>query len=241
AQKYPDSDYKNQALQIEMSAQAQSPATRADAVKTAEDLTHASTANGGELLAAYTVIAYLQPTLVQPTDPDLANKMTALPQAATCGEQLVSSAPAAQQAQANAIFNKALGFAQLNSKQYDAAVTTLTKAAQENPADALPYYWIGVAEVTKPTPDYNAGIFYLAKASDLAPQAAAISAYLNTVYTTYHGSTDGLQEVLATAKASPTPPADFKVPSKIDLQNAANMAAYQAALEKQRNTLPPED
>ncbi len=243
AQKYPNSDYKNAALQMAMAAQAQSPdaATKAAAVATAEELIKSPTAQAGQLLPAYTIIAYLDPTLVQAGDPNMAAKMATLTQAAVCGQQLLASAPAAAQAQFGPVLTKALGFAQLNTKDYAGAIATLTKAAQQSPKDPLPYYWMGIAQVTKATPDYDTGIFDLAKASVLAPTTAAFKSYLNTVYTSYHGAADGLQDVITAATSNATPPAGFKILSKVDVENAANMAAYEAALEKQKNTPPPEN
>lgn len=239
-QKHPDSAYKDDGLQLEMAAQAADPALRAQAVQTAEQLLKSPTAEASQLLPAYTIIAYLDPTLVQPNDPNMAAKMATLEEAATCGQQLLASAPATSQGQYGPILTKALGFAQLNSKQYAAAITTLSKATQESPKDPLPYYWRGIAEVTQAVPDYNAGIFDLAKASVLAPQTAAFKSYLTTVYTSYHGGTDGLDTVITAATSNNAPPAGFKILSKVDVENDANMAAYQKAVEAAKNTPPPE-
>ncbi len=240
-QKYPDSDYKNEALNIQVQAESNVPSMQAKAVQDAEALAKAPNATAAEMLVADTIVSFYEPNLVQPNDPDMAAKMATLTQAATCGQQLLSSAPAAQQAQLGPIMVKAQGFAQLNTKDYDAAITTLSKAAAENPKDALPYYWMGIAEVTKATPDFNTGLFDLAKASVLAPQTAAFKSYLDTVYKSYHGTADGEQDVITAATNNNTPPAGFKVLSSADVQNAANMAAYNQALEAQKNTLPPED
>ncbi|HWG38145.1 MAG TPA: hypothetical protein VN690_10545 [Terriglobales bacterium] len=240
-QKYPDSDYKATALQTEMGAESQIPAQQAGAVKTAEELIKSQGVTADQLLSGYVLIAYVEPNISQANDPNLAADMATLSQAATCGQQLLSSGTAAQQAQYSPILTKAQGFAQLNTKNYDGAIATLTKAVQANPKDALSYYWMGIAAVSKPTPDFNAGLFDLAKASVLSPGTQAISSYLNTVYTTYTGGTDGLQDVITAATNNATPPQGFNIPSKVDRLNAANMAAYQAALEKQKNQLPPPD
>lgn len=240
-QKYPDSDYKNDALLLEMQAQSASPATQAEAIQTAEQILKSSNADASHLLAADVIISYISPNLTKPGEPNLDTKMQNLLQASSCGEQLLASAAPAQQAQYGPIFGKAKGFAQLNLKQYSAAIATLSTVAQKNAHDALPYYWMGIAEVTQETPNYNSGIFDLAKASVLSPNTSAIASYLNTVYTTYHGSADGLQDVINTARNNATPPADFKVLSKVDMENAANMAAYKAELEKRANELPPAD
>ncbi len=240
-QKYPDSDYKIQALQLQMSAQAGIAGQQGQAVQTAETLIKSGSADASALLPAYTIIAFLDPQLVQLNDPDMAAKMATLTQAATCGQQLLASAPAAQQAQYGPILTKALGFAQLNTKNYDAAIATLTQATQQNPKDPLPYYWIGFADVSKTTPDISSGLFYLAKASVLSPQTAAFKTYLTSVYTQYHGSADGLDDVITTATSNAAPPAGYKVMSKVDVENAAAMAAYQAKLEALKNQLPPEN
>lgn len=241
-QKYPDSDYKITALQVEMQAQSGVPSLQPDAVKTAEELLQTPGANASQLMSADVIIAYLQPNLIKSTDPNAdaeSNKLLAI---AGCGAQLLpTAAPAAQQPAFAAILSKAKGFAQLTLKQYDAAITTLSKVAQDNPKDPLPYYWMGIAEVTKATPDFNAGIFDLAKASVLAPSTGAISNYLNTVYTSFHGSTDGLQDVIATAKSNAAPPADFKVLSKSDVQYNQAMAEYEKKKEELANQLPPAD
>lgn len=239
-EKYPDSNYKDKALQLEMSAQQAVPALRSQAVQTAEKLMKSPTAEAAQLLPAYTIIAYLQPTLVQPNDPNMAADMATLKEAATCGQELLSSAPAAQQTAYGPILTKALGFAQLNTKDYAGAIATLKKAQQQDPKDSLVYYWMGIAEVTQAVPDYNTGIFDLAKASVLSPQTAVFKNYLNTVYTSYHGSADGLNDVITAATNNTAPPAGFKILSKVDVENAANMAAYEAAVEKAKNTPPPE-
>jgi hypothetical protein len=237
-QKYPDSEYKIQAMQLKMNAEAHMPGQQAAAVKTAQSIIQAQGATAAELLPAYTVIAYLDPGLVQTTDPDMASKMATLTQAATCGKQLLSAAPAASRPAINAVMTQALGFAQLNSKDYPDAIATLTQATKQSPTQPLPYYWLGSAQVSQPTPDYNSGIFNLAKASVLAPSTAAFSNYLNTVYTAYHGSADGLDQVTAAAKINNAPPAGFKILSKVDLENAAAIAAYKKAVEAAKNALP---
>ncbi|MGH9520203.1 MAG: hypothetical protein ACRD2D_11165, partial [Terriglobales bacterium] len=97
---------------------------------------------------------------------------------------------------------------------------------------------LGIAEVTQATPNYNNGIFDLARASVLAPQTAAIKNYLTTVYTSYHGAADGLDAVVTEATNNTAPPSSFNVPSKVDVENAAAMAKYNAEVEAAKNALP---
>ncbi|MGH9206167.1 MAG: hypothetical protein ACRD1G_06380, partial [Acidimicrobiales bacterium] len=238
-QKYPDSDYKIEALGLEMRAQLAQKLP--DTIQTAQTLIKTPGADADAMLTADTMIAYLYPTMVQSGDPDMAAKMATLSQAANCGLQLASSAPANQQASFTPVLTNALGFAQLNSKDYDGAIATLTKAGQLNPKDPMPYYWMGIAQVTKPTPDFDKGLFDLAKASVISPNTTSFKSYLTTVYTDYAGTTDGLQDVITAATNNATPPADFKVMSKVDRQNAANIAAYNAEVKEAANRLPPEN
>lgn len=240
-QKYPDSDYKVDAMGIEMRGQFAVPATQPQAIQTAGALIKTPGADADAMLTAYTMIAYAMPGTVQQGDADMTSKMATLSQAANCGLQLAANAPQAQQAQFTPILTKALGFAQLNTKDFDGAVATLTKAAELNPKDPLAYYWMGIAEVTKPTPDFNSGLFYLAKASVLSPTTAGFKDYLTKVYTDYAGTADGLQDVTNAATSNATPPADFKVLSKVDRENADAMAKYTAAVEAAKNALPPEN
>jgi len=240
-EKYPDSDYKATALYAEMIAQSRIPSQQAQLVSTADTLIKTQGTTSDQLLAAYVLIASAEPNLIQPNDPNLAADVAALSQAATCGQQLLANETPAKQAQFGGILAKAKGFAELNNKDYAAAITTLTKAAQDNAKDPLPYYWMGIAEVSKQTPDYNAGLFDLAKASVLAPSTQAISSYLNTVYTSYTGGTDGLQQLITVATNNATPPQGFNIPSKVDRENAKIMADYNAKVEAAKNALPPPD
>jgi len=63
------------------------------------------------------------------------------------------------------------------------------------------------------------------------PAAAQRSAldYITKTYTAYHGSSQGLQELLAMAKANPFPPAGFTIASTSDI--AVQKAQQQAALD----------
>ena len=59
-------------------------------------------------------------------------------------------------------------------------------------------------------------------------------AFFKKAYATYHGSDEGADQLLAMAKTSPMPPADFKIQSKNDiLQAKADADAAEAAKDPQ--------
>lgn len=249
AQQFPNSDYLMPALEGEMGAQAQSN-NAAGAVETAESIVKNSKADADAQANGFTVIAYLLPAQIgalSANDPKIETMLGQLDWAAQCGAKVLAGAapPAGEgsqqfdqkKAQSAFIFNRAEGFVGLQRKQYASAISDLKSAVAANNKDVSSYYWLGIAELSqKPNPDFNSGIFYIARASSLAPQTAVISQYLNKVYTGYHGSADGLQEVLQAAAASPEPPAGFKIQSATEIAEAqqdAAIAAAQAARAKQ--------
>jgi len=115
-----------------------------------------------------------------------------------------------------AVFNSAQGFAALQKKDYASAITSFKASLEDNPNDMYPIYRLGVAYVSSSPPDYNNGLWYLARAvsvgkSAKAPDEAGIENYLKESYGCYHGTDDGLAELIAQAGNAPNPPADFKV------------------------------
>ncbi|GEM_PF-1864916 len=252
-QKYPDSDYFNEALQLKIQAQNAAGQT-AQAVDTAATLLKSPTVDANAQLTGYTIISYFLPDLIQPNEPQLESKLDLITQAATCGGRALASLakPAAatdaqfaqSKAQAQVVFDKALGFVALQHKNYPEAKTQLSKALQLNPNDpsaGVVYYRLGLAQLSDKPIDYKNGIFSLARAAVLVPQQAAFATYLKQVYVAYHGSEQGLDQVMAAAKAGPTPPANFNIQSKVDIENAQAQAAAAAEALRKANQLPPAD
>jgi hypothetical protein len=102
------------------------------------------------------------------------------------------------------------------------------KALEQFPESAAIAYNLGRAQVClyKVQPEkISAGLYEVARAVVLdptlggtAPDPKAIESYLNNLYTQYHGGDDeGLKQLKAMAKASPTPPADFKIKSSSEI------------------------
>jgi hypothetical protein len=126
------------------------------------------------------------------------------------------------------------------SKDNAAAEDQLTKLLQKDPTQTEVAYDLAgtILAQAKAKPDEQpVALFYYARAAAYDGPGALPSAdrnniktYLAKVYPQYHGSADGLDQLLALAKTNGAPPADFKIKSTADLaQEQAAKEAEEAA------------
>jgi len=115
------------------------------------------------------------------------------------------------------IFNGAIGMAALQSKDYQTAQKALS-ASVSDPANAnnlQDVYPLATAYLQANPPDYLNGLFYAARAVDLAQGNPAaqqqIEKFALYYYKKYHGSADGWDQVKQQAQNSPTPPPGFTI------------------------------
>ena len=111
---------------------------------------------------------------------------------------------------------KAEDFAALQSKDYQHAQAYMKAAVDQDPKDLQNVYPLCTAYLSAAPPDSVDGLYCLAYAVSIAPAGSAaqtqIQKYFQSVYKNYHGSDEGADQVLATAKSSgPTPPAGFTI------------------------------
>jgi hypothetical protein len=104
----------------------------------------------------------------------------------------------------------------LQRKDYAGAITSLKTAAEDDPGNNLTFSMLGQAYLQSSPPDYDNGIWSLARSVALAkasnsPNAAALQKYYGQVYVSRHGSDEGESDILNQASASVNPPAGFKV------------------------------
>jgi tetratricopeptide (TPR) repeat protein len=120
---------------------------------------------------------------------------------------------AKQKSQVSGLLNSVAGFSSLQLKNYADAQKYLRAAVQEDPNNLQDVYPLALAYLTDNPPDYNDGLFFIARAADLATGAGQtqILNYGKSVYAKYHGSEDGWTDVLNTAKTANEPPAGFTV------------------------------
>ncbi len=135
-------------------------------------------------------------------------------------------------------FNTAIGFANLQQKNYSGAITVLQKAAKEDPSNSLIFSLMGQAYYYSTPPDYNNAIWNLARAASLAnaansPNAAQLQSFLSQVYKERHCTDAGLSGVLAQAATSVAPPAGFSVshPQKHALTGDKTVDAWYQNIE----------
>ncbi len=129
------------------------------------------------------------------------------------------------------IFNGSAGFGALQSKDYAGAQKYLQAAVdlelKQNPNDpnALRDIYPLALAYLEATPINPTGLWWIARAAALSNNNPQIVKYGQFKYTKYHGSPDGWDQLLAQAKASPTPPADFAVaPAPSPAEQAKRLA-----------------
>jgi tetratricopeptide (TPR) repeat protein len=220
-QKYADSDFKYQAYLIKMS-DYQKLGDSADAIKAAKQSLQLNENN----LAALHYLAFAFPFVYKANAPDKDAEISQAQTYAKQGLEILQKLPppaAAQQAafekqvkQYRADFNRALGFAALQQKDYASALTYLKAAAEDDPSDSYTASFLGQAYYYSKPPDYNNAIWYLARSVSLAkaansPNAGALQKFYNQVYVERHGSDAGENGILTQAATADVPASGFNI------------------------------
>ncbi|MBV8818023.1 MAG: tetratricopeptide repeat protein [Acidobacteriaceae bacterium] len=142
-----------------------------------------------------------------------------------------------------AVAHTTLGWVAMQRKDNEKAEGEFKQSLASNPANGDVAYWLGIVEAAQKKPEkMPETLFYFAragnydgpgKASDGIRQAA--NQYLDKAYNNYHGSKEGLDQLKTSAKANAAPPADYKIVSVVDLENAkAAQAAEDAKAHPER-------
>lgn len=220
-QKYPNSDFKDQADLAKMQAYQQLNQSE-KAMDAARDALKANPDN----LGALNYLSFAMPFVYKPTDPNKDAELAELDSYAKKGLEVLGQQqkPAnmsddqfnQQIKQLRANFNAAQGFVALQKKDYPTAITSFNAAKQDNPSDPFIFYRLGLAYLNSSPPDFDHAIWNLARASVLAKtakttDAPAIEKYYQQVYQSRHGSDAGENDVETQAAATVEAPADFKV------------------------------
>jgi hypothetical protein len=234
-ERYPDSDYRDQALFTETFAQ--SNLKNADGeVKAALKLVQSPVA---EPLARMVGLAELSGELsvfVLSNDPNKERKLSDLDNWVECGSRALTAviqAPVYRglvdgtRKYVQSHFDRTAGYVALLRQNYSLALSKLEMARNLNPQDALTYLWLFDTKVWSPNPDLNSGVFYLARYAELSPDIPQAADFFKQTYVTVHGSEKDLQKVRAAARADTTPPVGFNVlaPPKKEHHYGAALAA----------------
>jgi tetratricopeptide (TPR) repeat protein len=220
-QKYPTSDFKDQAYLLKLQAY-QKMNDSANAIAAANDVLKADPDN----LYALNYLSFAFPFIYKADEP---NKDAALTQATENGKhgldllqklQKPANLPQdkfdAQVKQLRGNFNRVVGFAALQRKDYATAITSLKAAIEDQPNDTYSFSFLGQAYLYSTPPDFDNAIWNLARSAALAKavnqaNTDALTKFFNQVYESRHGSNAGEQDVLNQAATSVAPPAGFKV------------------------------
>lgn len=134
-------------------------------------------------------------------------------------------------------FDAGAGFADLQLKDDAAAIEALKGALQNNPADAISNYRLGLAYMGTTPPQSIDGFWYLARAINQAvPDADKIKDYLRKAINAYEqpgcdSSVDQqLNELLTLAGTSGDRPATYSIPAATDLQKIAQSSTILTVL-----------
>lgn len=137
---------------------------------------------------------------------------------------------------------RVLGYVPVTRKEWAKAETELTKGLQADGTQATLSNWLAQALVNqnKEAPQkYPLGLYHYARVAAYdgpnsfpAANRKTINDFLTKAYTSYHGSNDGLDALLATAKANPFPPANWAgIKSTVELAQEKIDAEERAARE----------
>jgi hypothetical protein len=110
-------------------------------------------------------------------------------------------------------------------KDYEKAEAVFTRSLTDDPGQGQVSYWLSSVILAQRKPEkYSAALFDMARASvfdgpgSLGAEGRRKAAEaFNTSYATYHGSTEGAEQVLTLAKRWALPPADFRIVSKAEI------------------------
>src|SRR6266566_7176020 len=215
---YPNSVMKEDALEALMGAYQQSN-NAAKMTDTAQRVLQASPNN----LRALALLAYTKRAAAEANQNPQQNLAEGAKYAerglqalktATKPEAMSEADFAKMKSQMSTIFNGVAGIAALQSKNFPQAEERLRAAVQGEPNDLRNVYPLALAYLTATPPDPVNGLFFMARAANLAagsPGQAQILAYGKSQYTKFHGSDQGWTDLLALAKTNPMPPQGFTI------------------------------
>ncbi len=226
AEKYPTSDYKSQRSTLFVTTYAQAGKPQ-EAINAAKELL---ASDPGNVTALYW--ATIETPLASPTPDNLDFGQKA-------AQGLLDAKKPAQMSDADwektkeqlsftATAHTTLGWVAMQKKDNDTAEKEFTASLAANPNAGQVSYWRGTTILAEKNPDkQGAALYDFARAAaydgpgSLNPGGRdQVKAYLTKAYTTFHGSADGLDQLLATAKTSANPPAGFKILSQVDIEKA---------------------
>jgi tetratricopeptide (TPR) repeat protein len=129
-----------------------------------------------------------------------------------------------QRLDAESLAVKTIGWIQMQRKDWKAAEETFVKFLRLNPNSGWISYWLSTTIFQQKVQERQIeALYHLARAANYtgpdelpAETKKQLSDYLRKTYISYHGDSDGLNEVIQLTLKNPFPPSDFKIESKAE-------------------------
>ncbi len=143
-----------------------------------------------------------------------------------------------QRPQIEALAHTTLGWVALQKKSWPAAEAEFQKTLQLSPNDGQVDYYMGTAIASEKDPaKMPVALFYFARAATYEGPGALnptgrqqVMGYVQRAYKGFHGSDEGFNNLIASAKASALPPADFRIKNATEIaEDQQKKAAEDAA------------
>jgi len=191
ANKYPESDYRELGLILVMGIGAGLKDVELQ-VRAAKIIVESSGGEATALVAGFVTLDAGLSAYVFSDDPEKARKLADLETWTRCGREALEAQVRPENIQSDAyeksrrtsesVFARTAGFIAFQRQEYGKADRELQKAASLNSEDPLTFLWLSFVKLSGDNPDLNAGVFYLARAAELAPQVPQVSAVLKQSY-----------------------------------------------------------
>ena len=150
-----------------------------------------------------------------------------------------------QRPQIEALAHTTLGWIALQKKSWQGAEAEFQKTLQLNPNDGQVDYYMGTAIASEKDPaKMPTALFYFARAATYEGQGALnppgrqqVMGYVQRAYKGFHGSDEGFNNLIAAAKSSPLPPADFHIKNATEIAEDLQKKAAEDAAKNPELTL----
>jgi hypothetical protein len=238
---YPESDYAGIAEILRLGAEGEVGHWSDLAIDSRKLLRSPTADNPALLVAGYSYLADARFHMKEEDEALVFAKIGEVNWTVRCGREAIqqlktsSSSQEAQSVASSAEFTFAVAQAQAslmaNERTHDAsalasALRESGAALRTKPANPSPNFWYALAILQGDSPDFQGGIFYLARASSLSPDEEALKTSVGEMYKAYHGSNKELDKLLQVAGASASPPPGFWIePQHPKNHTAAKTAA----------------
>ncbi len=229
-EKYPESDFKNNRSQAML--QTYQLAGDPQGMKKVATKMTVDDPNGVFGLVGYQTLNLLAVSMNDKSEAALsdadkaANGLMAIVDQVKKPEQVADEAWTKETQTNKALALRTKGWAAWQRKDYAAAQEAFRENLKINPKNGEISSWLGTVILLQRNPDkQSAGLYHFARAASLEGEGALPAAarqqaknYVVKTYTNYHGSEDGLDEIMTRAKTEAFPPEPFVIESKAALQ-----------------------